>query len=63
MAARTRRLVDIAGAAEYLGLTEDQVRGLKYRRLIPFVKVGRSLRFDLVDLDRWIEANKTAAVA
>lgn len=57
------RLVDQAGAAEYLGLTEDQVRGLKYRRAIPFVKVGRSLRFDLRDLERWIEANKTEAMA
>lgn len=57
------RLVDQAGAAEYLGTTERHIRELKYRREIPFVKVGRSLRFDLRDLERWIEANKTGAMA
>lgn len=59
----TRRLVDQAAAAEYLGTTERHVRELKYRRAIPFVKVGRSLRFDIRDLDRWIEAHKTEAIA
>lgn len=59
----TARLVDQAGAAEYLGTTERHIRELKYRRAIPFVKVGRSLRFDVRDLDRWIEQNKTGAVA
>lgn len=57
----TRRLLDQAGAAEYLGLTQDQVRALKYRRVLPFVKVGRSLRFDVRDLDRFIEMNKVDA--
>lgn len=57
----TARLVDQAGAAEYLGTTERHVRELKYRREIPFVKLGRSLRFDIRDLDRWIEDNKVAA--
>lgn len=49
------RLLDVTGAGEYLGLTESQVRGLVERRQIPFMKVGRSLKFDIRQLDRWIE--------
>jgi hypothetical protein len=55
----TRRLVDQATAAEYLGMTPDQVRWLKYKRALPFVKINGHLRFDLADLDRLIESNKT----
>ena len=55
-------LADHLGASgEPLRRPGRHVRELKYRRAIPFVKVGRSLRFDLRDLDRWIEANKTSA--
>lgn len=58
----TGRLLDRAGAAEYLGLTEHQIRGLVFRRQIPFMKLGRSVKFDIRHLDRWIE-QKTIAEA
>lgn len=58
-----QRLTDVAGIAEYLGTTERHVRELVYRRAIPFVKVGRSLRFDLRHIDRWIAANTSDAQA
>lgn len=49
------RLLDANAAADYLGVTTDQLRGLVFRRQVPFMKVGRSLRFDIRRLDRWIE--------
>lgn len=55
------RLLDRAGAAEYLGLTEAQVRGLVFRRQIPFMKIGRAVKFDVRHLDRWIEQCHQAA--
>lgn len=58
------RLVNRAGAAEYLGLSEDVIRGLVYRRQIPFVKIGEGrgrLYFDVRDLDRWIAEHKVSA--
>jgi excisionase family DNA binding protein len=55
------RLLDRAGAAEYLGLTESQIRGLVFRRQIPFMKVGKSVKFDVRHLDRWIEQSHQAA--
>lgn len=49
------RLLDLPGAAEYLGETESKIRGYVERRQIPFMKIGRTLRFDIRQLDRWIE--------
>jgi excisionase family DNA binding protein len=56
------RLLKLADAAEYLGTTPRHIRELQYRRELPFVKIGRSVRFDLRDLDLYIEMRKTPAV-
>lgn len=56
-----KRLVAAAEAAEYIGVTEAAIRSLAYRRTIPFVHVGRLLRFDLRALDRYIDANTVPA--
>lgn len=50
-------LVDVEGAATYLGTTVRHVRNMVYRRVIPYVKVGALVRFRLVDLDAWIADN------
>lgn len=55
-------LVDVHAAAERLGTTPRHVRGLVSQRLIPFVKVGRLVRFNQVDLDLWIVAHTRQAV-
>lgn len=55
------RLLNAADLATYLSTTERHVRELVYRRAIPFVKIGRALRFDRVVIDRWIDGNATAA--
>lgn len=55
------RLTDVAGVATYIGRTEDAVRTMVKRRQIPFVKIGRTLQFDLRKIDRWIEAASVEA--
>jgi excisionase family DNA binding protein len=49
-------LLDIAAVAERLGVTERLVRRLVAERRIPYVKVGRFVRFDPVDIADWIHA-------
>jgi excisionase family DNA binding protein len=44
--------VDTAGAAAYLGTTPRHIRDLKSRGRLPFVQLGRLIRFDLDELDR-----------
>ena len=47
-------------AVMYLRLpSEGALRNLVYRRQIPFVKLGRSLRFDKKALDQFLESSQT----
>ena len=52
------RLMTVQDAARYLAVSVSTLYGWVYQRRIPFVKVGRALRFDLGDLDRFIESNR-----
>jgi excisionase family DNA binding protein len=50
-----RRLLNVREAAHYLGLEVDTVYKKSRLREVPCVKVGRSLRFDVKALERYIE--------
>ena len=45
------RLVTVNDAAKYFAVSVPTLYGWVYQRRIPFVKVGRALRFELVHLD------------
>ncbi len=55
-------LLDAAGVALALGTTRRHVQRLVTERRIPFVKVGRFVRFDPAELDVWLDAQRVAAV-
>lgn len=55
-------LVDMAGAAAYMGTTIRHIRGLWFRREIPAIKVGHLVRFKLEDLDAYIKEHRVEAV-
>jgi excisionase family DNA binding protein len=56
-----QQLIDVRAAAERLGTSERHVRELVYRNRIPYVKVGRLVRFDVADLERWLEERRVPA--
>lgn len=49
-------LLDIAGVATRLAVSERFVRRLVFERRIPFLKIGHFIRFDARDVERWIAA-------
>jgi excisionase family DNA binding protein len=51
-------LLTVRQAAEYLGTTVATLYSKVWRREIPFIKLGRSVRFDVGDLDEMIEQAK-----
>lgn len=53
------RLVTVNDAARYLAVSVSTLYGWVYQRRIPFVKVGRALRFEIDDLDNFVERNRT----
>jgi excisionase family DNA binding protein len=52
------QLLDAAALAERLGITERHVRRLIAERRIPFVKVGRFVRFVPADVDKWLQGTR-----
>jgi excisionase family DNA binding protein len=48
------RLVSIKEAAVYTGLSPHTMYTMVSQRRIPFVKLGRLVKFDLELLDKWI---------
>ena len=52
------RLLSQQDAASYLGISYWTVRDLVFRRELPFVKIGRRILVDRIDLDAYLERSK-----
>ena len=50
-----KRLLNVQEAAGYLGLQVDTIYKKARLRELPYVKVGRALRFDVQALERFVE--------
>jgi|GEM_PF-1767066 len=55
-------LLDMSGAARYLGTSERHLRRLWQERRITAIKVGRRVRFSRPDLEAFIQANRHKTV-
>ena len=51
-------LLDIDGLAERLGVGERFVRRLVEERRIPYLKIGRLVRFDAREVEEWIGSRR-----
>ena len=54
----TKRLLSVEELAQYIGSTPKTVYTLKCKGKIPakcIVKRGKSLRFDIIEVDNWIK--------
>jgi excisionase family DNA binding protein len=56
-----RRLLDVPAAAAYLAVSPRFMRRLVAERRVSFVKLGRHVRFDVEDLDRFVESGRVEA--
>lgn len=61
-APRSLRLTDVAGVAEYMDDTVRHVRSLVAARSIPYIKVGHYIRFDLDEVDAWLNEHRIRPV-
>ncbi|MGO8873191.1 MAG: helix-turn-helix domain-containing protein [Acidimicrobiales bacterium] len=58
MAAQRVRFLDVEGLAGWLGVEVVFVRRLVAERRIPFVKIGRFVRFDPEEIAAWIDGQR-----
>jgi excisionase family DNA binding protein len=49
------QLIDIPSLARWLGTSIRHVRRLVAEKRIPYIKVGRLIRFDPAEIRRWIQ--------
>jgi excisionase family DNA binding protein len=56
--ASQRQLLTVQEAAFFLNVSVSTLYGWVWQRRIPFVKVGRALRFQLADIERFVQANR-----
>lgn len=54
-------LWDVDAVAAYLSTTPRHVRELVYRRTIPYLKVGRLVRFRRADIEAWLDSRARTA--
>ena len=59
----TKRLLTIPEAAAYLGLSKLTLYEWVSMRKIEYVKVGRLVKFDQRQLERWIEKHTVRALS
>jgi excisionase family DNA binding protein len=57
----TPHLLNVQEAGQMLGVSASTLYGWAWQRKITFVKVGRALRFDRADLEKFVQAHKFEA--
>lgn len=57
------RLLDVDSLADRLGVTSRHIRRLVTERRIPFVKVGRFVRFDPAAIADWLSRHRVDSIA
>lgn len=58
---RDRKLLDIEGLSKYLSMPRATIYTWVSMRKIPpqaIIRLGRALRFDRVEIDRWLESRR-----
>jgi excisionase family DNA binding protein len=58
----TDGLLTVAEAARFLAISVAGMRRLQQRRLVPFIKVGRSLRFAGADLRAYVARRRVESI-
>ncbi len=58
----SRGLIDVAALAERLGVTQRFVRRLTAEDRVPFLKIGKFVRFDPREIDEWVNGQRRPSV-
>jgi excisionase family DNA binding protein len=54
-------LIDIHSVSEILGVTPRHIQRLVAERRIPYLKIGRFVRFDRAELSVWLDQHRVDA--
>ena len=54
----TDKLLNFSETKDFLNVTTSHLRSLIFKKEICFIKVGKLIRFSVIDLNEWINSNK-----
>jgi excisionase family DNA binding protein len=54
-----KEYLTVSELAEIIGSSESFVRKLVFRNQIPYIKIGKLVRFRSIDVNRWIDEQQT----
>lgn len=60
-----KRLFTVKELADYIGSTKGSIYAFKCEGKIPkecIIKMGKSLRFDVIAIDKWLDSLRCSAV-
>ena len=57
-----KRWLTIKDLSNYIDLSEKAIRNMIWRGQLPHIKIGRRVRFDRFEIDRWLEKQKIEPV-
>jgi len=55
---KSERLLTVIQVSSYLQISVKTLYQYVYKRLIPFVKVGRLVRFRATEIEQWLQNQK-----
>ncbi|MCD6327979.1 helix-turn-helix domain-containing protein [bacterium] len=58
----TQRFMDVHDAAIYLGMSESALRYKLDVRRLPFCRIGKSVRLDRIELDKFMSQNSVSPI-
>ncbi len=56
-----KRFLTVEELSEYLGTPMPTLYTWTHQKKIPHLKLGRTLRFDRLEIDGWLESRRVAA--
>jgi excisionase family DNA binding protein len=57
-----KRLLSVAETAELLGISQSFLYKLAESESIPHIRLGRAIRFDIRQIDVWLEGIKSGEI-
>ena len=55
---KEKGLMSVEEAADYLGVKRSTLYSWVFYRKIPFIKIGRLVKFDYAELQQWIDEKR-----
>ena len=56
-----KRFINIEELVQYIGVSKNTIYSWIWLKKIPYIKMGKLVRFDLREIDSWVAENHVAA--